>query len=105
MHREVLQSDSYPEIVYRSRSIAADKIADAWYRLRIMGELALHGVMRPHNVDTQLRLYEDGVRLSGEFSLRHSDYHIKRVTALGGMITVKDEMKFSFEIVGLLQHP
>jgi hypothetical protein len=65
----------------------------------------LHGITRPHNVDTQLRLYADGVRLSGEFSLLHSGYNLKRVTALGGMITVKDELKFSFEIVGLKEDP
>jgi polyisoprenoid-binding protein YceI len=101
MHREVLESHRYPEIIYRSRSIAAD----AWFRLRIMGELNLHGVTRPHNVESQLRLYHDGVRLSGEFSLRHSVYNLKRVSALGGMITVKDELRLSFEIVGLKQEP
>jgi hypothetical protein len=39
------------------------------------------------------------LRTSGEFVLRQSDYQIKPVTVAGGALKLKDEVKFSFEIV------
>jgi polyisoprenoid-binding protein YceI len=100
---EVLETAKYPEIVYQSTEIKADKIADNWYRLQITGELSLHGVKKPHPVDAQLRLLDDEVRLSGQCTLSPSAYRIKPVTALGGTIKLKDELKFDFDLVGRKQ--
>ena len=100
MRTEVLETAVYPEIAFRSTEIAADRIADTWYRLRIQGDLSLHGVISAQSIDAQLRLPEDEMRLSGEFRLLLSTYRIKRVTALGGMIQLKDELRFSFDLAG-----
>ena len=53
------------------------------------------------SVDAELSIFDDGIRLRGEFPLRLSDYRIKPVTALGGAIKLKDELKLSFDLVGL----
>ena len=45
----------------------------------------------------------DMLRAFGEFSLRQSDYNIKPVSAIGGGLKVKDEVKFSFDIVARKQ--
>jgi polyisoprenoid-binding protein YceI len=103
MRQEVLETAVYPEIVYQSTRITAHRIADNWYRLQIGGELGLHGVKRPHPVDAQLRLSEDLARLGGQFTLSQSAYRIKRVSALGGLIHLQDELKFEFDIVGRKQ--
>jgi polyisoprenoid-binding protein YceI len=100
MRQEVLETAAYPEVVFQAAEITADKVADNWYRLRLKGELRLHGVKRPQPVDAQLRILDDQVRLSGECTLLLSAYRLKRVSALGGMIKLKDELKFSFDIVG-----
>jgi len=39
----------------------------------------------------------------GEFTIRQSDYNIKPISAIGGGLKVKDELKFSFDIVGRKQ--
>jgi polyisoprenoid-binding protein YceI len=100
MRKEVLEVAAYPEIHFRSTAIVADKVTDNWYRLRIEGRLSLHGVTNGQHVEGQLRLLDDEIRLSGEFTLLLSAYKIKRVSALGGMITLKDALKFSFDLVG-----
>jgi polyisoprenoid-binding protein YceI len=100
MRREVLETAAYPEIDFQSVEITADRVADNWYRLRLKGELRLHGVKRPQPVDAQLRILEDQVRLSGQCTLLLSAYRIKRVSALGGLIKLKDELKFDFELAG-----
>jgi polyisoprenoid-binding protein YceI len=103
MRQEVLETATYPEVVFQSTGITAARAADDWYRLRIAGEFRLHGVKKAHEVDTQLRILEDEVRLSGQTTLLLSAYHLKRVSALGGTIKLKDELKFDFDLVGRKQ--
>ena len=55
------------------------------------------------SVDAQLRVMEDEIRLSGDCALLQPAYRIKRVSALGGMITLKDELKLAFDLVGRKQ--
>jgi hypothetical protein len=38
------------------------------------------------------------LRATGDFPLRQSDYEIRPVTAAGGTIKLKDELKLSFDI-------
>jgi polyisoprenoid-binding protein YceI len=103
MRQEVLEVAAYPEIVFQSTEIAADRVADNWYRLLLKGELRLHGVKRPQSVDLQLHILDDQVRLSGQFSLALSTYRIRPVTALGGVIKLKDELKVAFDFLGRRQ--
>jgi polyisoprenoid-binding protein YceI len=100
MQREVLETARYPLIEFRSTAVTATRIADNWYRLQLRGELTLHDVKGTQDVDAQLRLADGEARLSGEFKLLQTPYRIKLVSALGGMIKLKDELKFSFDIVG-----
>ena len=101
MRSEVLEVSTYPEIRYEAQEVASIVTAPGRFRLRINGRLFLHGVTRPQEIDAEMRLFEDGLRLVGDCSLWMSDYHIKPVTALGGAIKLKDELKLSFELVGL----
>jgi polyisoprenoid-binding protein YceI len=100
MRLGVLETAVYPEIDFQGAEITSDKVADNWYRLRLKGELRLHGVKRSQPVDAQLRIFEDQVRLSGQCTLLLSAYRIKPVSALGGLIKLKDELKLDFELVG-----
>jgi polyisoprenoid-binding protein YceI len=104
MRQEVLETAVYPEIVFQSSEFMADMIADNWYRLRLKGELRLRGVRQPQLIDAQLRMSEDLARLGGQCSLAPSAYRIKPVTAVGGMIKLKDKVKFDFDIVGRKQN-
>jgi polyisoprenoid-binding protein YceI len=105
MRQEVLETARYPEITFRSTSITADRITGGWYRLQIAGDLHLHGVKKAHRVDTQLRVTDDESRLSGQYKLSQSGHGIKLVSALGGMIRVKDELKIDFDFVGRKESP
>jgi polyisoprenoid-binding protein YceI len=103
MRLEVLEIAAYPEIVFGSTDVTSSEIADGWYRLAIAGKLSLHGVTNPHRMDSNLRVTEDEVRLSGDCVLSQQAYRIKRVSAVGGLITLKDELKIAFELVARRQ--
>ena len=101
MRREVLECAAFPEIRYEVGDVESSLTGPGRFRLQLRGQLSLHGVTRPHAVDAELRLFVDGLQLSGGFPLRLSDHRIKPVSALGGAIKLKDEVSVSFEHVGL----
>jgi polyisoprenoid-binding protein YceI len=99
MRDDLLEIARYPEIVFMSTSISTSGTGEGRYRARIVGELTLHGVTRQHSIDAQLTLSEGSLRARGEFSLRQTDYNIKPVSVAGGTLKMKDELKFSFDIL------
>lgn len=99
MRDEVLETARYPEITYQSKDITSTKIFEGQYQVSINGSLSLHGVTRDGAVPAMVIVSEDSLRANGEFTLRQSDYGIKLVSAAGGTIKLKDELKFSFDIV------
>jgi polyisoprenoid-binding protein YceI len=98
MHEEVLESDSFPDIVYESSSLSESKTGQEQYSGTVNGELTLHGVKRSQPVSTRISVNGDVLRATGDFSVRQSDYDIRPVSAVGGTIKLKDELKLSFDI-------
>ncbi len=50
-------------------------------------------------IPVELSVVGNDLRARGEFSLRQTDYKITPPTVAAGTIKVKDELKFSFDIV------
>lgn len=102
MRDEVLEVGKYPEIIFKSTSVSATKTGDGQYQAKIAGDLILHGVTRPLTITAQLEFGDAVLRARGGFTLKQSSYEIKPVSVAGGTVKVKDELRFSFEIVA---HP
>jgi len=98
MHEEVLESDSYSNIVFASSHGSASKTGEGQYWVAVNGELTLHGVTHALTVPARVSLNGDTLKAVGEFSLRLSDYEIRPVSAVGGAVKLKDEIKLSFVI-------
>jgi polyisoprenoid-binding protein YceI len=98
MHGEVLESESYPDIVYESSHVSVSKTGEGQYWGAINGELDMHGVKRSQPISVRISLNGDTLRATGEFSVRQSDYQIQPVSAVGGAVKLKDELKLSFDI-------
>ncbi|MDQ3013799.1 MAG: YceI family protein [Acidobacteriota bacterium] len=101
MHNDVLETARYPEIIFESANIAATRIVAGRYKARIVGDLTLHGVTRNALwIQAQVNVNEDGLSAQGEFTLKQTDYGIKPVSFAGGALKLKDELKFSFDVIG-----
>jgi polyisoprenoid-binding protein YceI len=98
MRRDVLETAAHPEVRYEAGDVWSESVSQGRYRLRIGGRLSLHGVTRHHPLDAELLVFDDGIRLRGESSLRLSDYQIRPVTALAGTIKLQDQLKLSFDV-------
>jgi polyisoprenoid-binding protein YceI len=99
MQDEVLETSSYPEIVYECSKVAATKRGDGQYSVTLDGDLTMHGVTHTQTVPARVVMDGDTVRAFGNFSLLQTDYEMKLASAAGGALKVKDELKFSFNIL------
>jgi polyisoprenoid-binding protein YceI len=98
MHEEVLESDSFSEISFECSRVSASKIGEGQYWAAVNGELSLHGVTRTQAVSARVTVNGETLRAAGEFSIRLSDYEIRPVSAVGGAVKLKDEVKLAFDI-------
>jgi polyisoprenoid-binding protein YceI len=103
MHEEVLESDSYPDIVYECSHLTSSKTGESQYWVALNGELTLHGVKRTQPVSARVSLNGDKLRAAGDFTIRQSNYEIRPVSAVAGTIKLKDELKFTFDITARKQ--
>ena len=99
MREDVLETDHYPEIRFDSSAIQASKITEGMYRAQIGGKLFLHGVERGLEVGCNVTMRDDSLRANGDFSIRQTDYGLRLVSVAGGTLKLKDELKFTFDIV------
>jgi len=91
MQTEVLDSEKYPEIRFRSTSIEPAS-QNAWV---VHGELSLHGQTR--TITTTVRKQENAY--VGRCQIKQSDFGIEPVRVAGGMVRVKDELDIQFSVV------
>lgn len=99
MKQEVLEVDRYREIRFEGAGVEANKIADGMYRVSLAGKLTLHGVEKDVRFPCNVTVGEDSLRANGEFTVRQTDFLIKLVSVAGGALKLKDELKFTFDVV------
>jgi polyisoprenoid-binding protein YceI len=99
MQQDVLETASYPEIFYECSNITATKSGQGQYSVTLNGDLTMHGITHSQTVTARAAITQDSLRAFGNFSLRQTDYDLKLFTIAGGALKVKDELKFSFNIL------
>jgi polyisoprenoid-binding protein YceI len=89
---KVLDSERFPEIGFHSSQI--DRLGERkWI---VHGELTLRDRTRPIRVEVE----SQAGRYHGSTELRQKDFGITPVTAGGGTVRVKNEIRIDFDIVG-----
>lgn len=99
VQQQVLESDRFSDITYEAPVVSVEKMGDSLYAATLDGNLNLHGVTRRQQIIARIAVFGSMLRASGNFTIKQSDYQIKPVAVAGGALKVKDELKFSFEIV------
>lgn len=105
MHDTVLETSRYPEIIFQSTNITVTRIVEGRYKARIIGELTMHGVTRGNLwIQAQAKVEGGSIRAQGDFTLKQTDFIIKLVSVAGGALKLKDELKFTFDILAHQEH-
>jgi polyisoprenoid-binding protein YceI len=105
MNREVLEVDRYPEIRYDASAISVSTLDSDLYSADLNGDLSFHGVTRKQPVTVRIAMMGERLRASGDFTMRQSDYGIKPVSVAGGALKLKDELRFSFDVIANSEGP
>ena len=100
---DVLEVQRFPTALYETRQITVQKQTEDLLLARATGTLSFHGVIQTQSLDARVSRLGTMLRISGDFSLRQSDYAIKPVSFAGGALRLKDELKFTFELVARMQ--
>jgi polyisoprenoid-binding protein YceI len=95
----VLDVQRYPKITFRSLSVTLVERTGTRIRVRLNGELTLHGVTRPLTVPADVQLTDDRLTADGQATLRQTDFGIQPVTAGAGTVKVRDQVDVSFKLV------
>ena len=103
LNKDVLETAQYPEMVFESSKVSANKVSDGQYLVNLVGDLSLHGVTNSQPISAQVAIMGGILRAYGEFKLLQTAYGIKPVSIGGGSLKVKDELKCSFNIVARKQ--
>ena len=103
MYEKVLEIRRYPCAVFTSKVITIQKASEDLVRAHVVGELTFHGVKRDHSFDARVVKIGNGLRISGEFPLRQSEYGIKPFSFAGGVLRLKDDLRFKFELLARKQ--
>lgn len=101
MRKQVLDVERFPEILFTSTRVTATKISENDYQVSLEGRLQLHGVTRTETIPVRVTVDGKDLHARGEFPLRQSNYGIKPVAAAGGTVKVKNEIKLTFDLVGI----
>jgi polyisoprenoid-binding protein YceI len=96
----VLEPDKYPDIVFKSTSVTGKSTSADVYTLQIDGNLTLHGVTRRITIPTEVTLTGNDMRARGKFSIDRDDFGVKATSAFHGMVRVRNNIDFTFDIVG-----
>lgn len=93
----VLDAAHYPLVQVELRR------AGAGLPMQLQATITLHGVRRTLTLPVRGSSAADGsLRVSGEFTLRQSDYGIVPFSVLGGALAVEDQLELRFDIVARL---
>ena len=97
MQQDVLETSSYPDIVFESSQVTSNPLSENLHAVQVIGNLTLHGVTRAERITAQVTLIGDTLRASGDFSIQQTNYGIKLVSVAAGTLKVKDEVKIAFD--------
>jgi polyisoprenoid-binding protein YceI len=100
MHNDVLESEKYQKITFRSVSVSDLKpTGEGSYSLTLNGDLTLHGVTKRIALPATVTITPEQLRAVGKYTLKQTDYGIKVYSAGAGTVKVKNEVVVNFSIV------
>ena len=89
----------HPEVRFTSSRVVCGAVEENRYRTEISGTVLLNGVEQSQSIQAQLILSEGSLRAYGEFRLRQTDYGLNIASVAGGILRIKDDLKFVFFVV------
>lgn len=77
MRENYLETDKYPMAVYEGKIVNAEKIGNNKYKVKVVGNMKIHGVARKQNVEGTLEFLGDDINITTDFIVKLTDHNIE----------------------------
>jgi polyisoprenoid-binding protein YceI len=104
MHRDVLETDRYPEILFVTDRVEILDRNQSPTLMNLDGNITLHGQTRAQIIQAKVSVNHGFLRAFGEFAIFQSDFNIRLVSIGGGTLKIKDKLNLTFDIVARRLH-
>ena len=74
MHRDVLESEKYPEIRFRAERLEVERRGERSAEVRLLGSLEMHGTTRPLAIPAKLEARGDRIAIAAAFRVPYVDW-------------------------------
>lgn len=101
MHREVLESERYPEIVFTPSSVAGHLAPQGTSHVTLAGTVSLHGGSHPLSIPTDVTVDGDRVTATGTFAVPYVEWGLEDPSAF--ILRVEKHVDVTLEAVGRLE--
>lgn len=80
-------------------SVRSKSIRGAGPRYDVTAEVTIRGHVSVMQIPAEVKRSADGLRVSGEISVRQSDLGLRPFRAIGGALRVRDEIRIAFSVI------
>lgn len=94
--RKVLEAEQFPWLTVAARFASADATPP-----EISASITLHGVTLEFLVPVQLDVTAERLTVSGQLTIKQSDFGLTPFSAVGGLLRVADELQVDFTLVAV----
>jgi len=105
MKSKVLEVSHFPKISFQSVSITDIKPTTNGETALLNGHLTLHGVTNQVRVPAAITVTPEQLHVSGDVTIKQTDFGIKPYSTAGGAVKVRNELKISFSVIAKPSRP
>ena len=96
---QVLDAERFPQIVFTSTGCTVERVGPGGERVRLVGNLALHGHVKSVSVPLDVTLEQNRLVARGTTTIRQTDFGIEPPSAGGGTVKAANELGIHVALV------
>ena len=98
MHKDVLQSDQYPEITFTPQQVQGQVLPKGDFKVQVLGTFTMHGAGHPLTLVVQAHLEGDQLTANLSFSIPYVSWGLKNPSTL--FLRVNNTVEIAIQAVG-----
>ena len=101
MHKEILESEKFPEIIFTPRRVTGSVGDNGNFQVTVDGMFTLHGQSRPMTMTIQVQLKNDAGSADTKFVVPYQQWGVKNPSTF--ILRVSDKVEIGVHAVGRLE--
>jgi polyisoprenoid-binding protein YceI len=98
MRENYLETDKYPMAVYEGKIVNAEKVGENKYKVKVSGNMNIHGVSIPQDIEGTIELVGDEIYINSDFIVKLTDHKIDVPSLMFMKINENMQMHLDFTL-------